>query len=169
MLFLSDIVLAKKSTVIMKEGSIIKRDRIDFNEADIKVVSMVMDKTRDIYNFFKYLKEARGLNFAIVLIKSDHLKENILNEKRETDIFVDLGREDMNLIIFPDTKRKECDGFTRRIMSEIEENSGDFASIIQIKKNVDQEEAIFTLLVDYLNILKQPLEWRTGQISYNKI
>jgi len=153
----------------MKEGSVIKRDGIDFNEADIELVSIVSNKARDIYNFFKFLKKTRDLNFAIVLIKSDNFKENILKEKRETDIFIDLEREDMNLIIIPDTKVKECEGFIARIMSRIKEGSGDFSSIVQVRNDIDLEEAIFTLLVDYLNILKQPLEWRTGQVSYSKV
>lgn len=153
----------------MKEGSVIDRGSIDFNEADIKLVSMVVNKTRDIYNFFKYLKKSRGLSFTIVIIKSDNLKEKILKEKRETDIFIDLEREDMNLVIIPDTKTNGHDGFTRRIMSGFNEGSGDFFSIVQVGNDIDLEEAIFPLLVDYLNILKQPLEWRTGQISFHKV
>lgn len=153
----------------MKEGSVIKRDGIDFNEADIELVYLVSNKARDVYNFFKFLKKTRDLNFAIILIKSDNLKETILKKKRETDIFIDLEREDMHLIIIPDTKEKECDGFTGRLMSGIKEGSGDFSSIVQVRNDIALEESIFTLLVDYLNMLKQPLEWRTGQVTYNKV
>ena len=153
----------------MKEGSVIKRDGIDFNEADIELVSIVSNKARDIYNFFKYLKETRDLPFAMVLIKSDNLKETILERKRDTDVFVDLDIEDMNLIFLPITKENECDGFIRRMMSDIKDNSGEFASVLQIKKNVGLEEAVFPLLIDYLMILKQPREWRTGQISYKEV
>lgn len=159
----------QKGHKLMKEGSVIERGSIDFNEADIKLVSLVLDKTRNVYNFFKYLKKSRGLSFTIVLIKSDNLKEKILKEKRETDIFIDLERKDMNLVIIPDTKTKGHDGFTRRLMSGFKEGSGDFFSIVQIENNIDLEDAIFPLLVDYLNLLKQPLEWRTGQISFQKI
>lgn len=153
----------------MQEESMIKKERPGFDKEDIRLICMIISKTKDVYNFFSYLNRSKGLNFAIVLIKSDNLKNKILKEKRKTDIYIDLEREDMNLIILPEKKRKECNGFTRRIMSEIKEGSGDFASILQITKKIDLEEAIFTLLVDYLHIIKQPLEWRTGHISYNKL
>lgn len=148
---------------------IMKRAKVDFSELDVKLITNILNKTRDIYNFFKYLKETRDLPFTMVLIKSDTLKETILERKRETDVFVDLDIEDMNLIFLPITKENESDGFIRRMMSEIKDNSGEFASILEVKKNVALEEAVFPLLIDYLMILKQPREWRTGQISYKEV
>ncbi len=153
----------------LKKVQDLKRDKIDFKEVDVKLATMVLDKTRDIYSYFKYLKKERDLPFAIVLIKSDNLKEIILKEKRETDVYVDLDIVDMNLIFLPVTKDNECDGFIRRMMSGINETSGDFAAAVGVKKNVDLEEAVFPLLVDYFTLLKQPTEWRTGQISYKEI
>jgi len=149
--------------------NVMKRDKVDFREVDVKLAVKVLNKIRDVYCFFKYLKEKRESPFAIVLIKSDTLQETILKQKRETDVFIDLDIEDMSLIFLPVTKENESDGFIRRMMSGIEEKSGDFACAVEVKKNVDLEEVVFTLLVDYLMILKQPEEWRTGQISYKEI
>lgn len=149
--------------------NIMKRDSVDFREVDVKLAVKVLNKIRDVYCFFKYLKEKKDLPFAMVLIQSNALQETILREKRETDVYVDLDIEDMNLIFLPVTRENESDGFIRRMMSGVEERSGDFASIVEVKKNTDLEEAVFTLLVDYLMILKQPKEWRTGQISYKEV
>lgn len=149
--------------------NIMKRDSVDFREVDVKLAVKVLNKIRDVYCFFKYLKEKKDLPFAMVLIQSNALQETILREKRETDVYVDLDIEDMNLIFLPVTRENESDGFIRRMMSGVEERSGDFASIVEVKKNTDLEEAVFTLLVDYMMILKQPKEWRTGQISYKEV
>ena len=146
-----------------------KRVEADFTEADIKLATTVLNRIRDIYSFFTYLKEKRGSSFAIVLIKSDNLKETILKEKRKTDVYVDLDITDINLIFLPVMKEEECDGFVRRMMSGIEDDSGDFASIIKVKTNSKLEETVFSLIIDYLMIIKQPTKWRTGQVSYKEI
>ena len=160
--------------ILFKGGEYMKKQannrvEVDFTEADIKLATTVLNKIRDIYSFFNYLKEKRDLPFAIVLIKSDHLKDLILKEKRKTDVYADLDITGINLIFIPVTKENECDGFVRRMMSGIEEDSGDFASIIKVKKNANLEETVFSLIIDYLMILKQPKKWRTGQVSYKEI
>ena len=55
------------------------------------------------------------------------------------------------------------------MMSGIEDDSGDFASIIKVKTNSKLEETVFSLIIDYLMIIKQPTKWRTGQVSYKEI
>jgi len=151
------------------EKIIKKRPKVDFREADVMLAVEILNKIRDIYAFFKYLKEKKESLFSIVLIKSDTLREVVLKEKRESDVFVDLGMPDMTLIFLPIKNKEESDGFIRRMMSGIKEKSGDFASVVEVTKNADLEETVFALLVDYLMLLKQPEEWRTGQISYNEI
>ena len=154
---------------MVMEKIIRKRPKVDFREEDVMLAVEVLNKARDVYGFFKYLKEKKDSPFAMVLIKSDTLKESILKEKRESDVFVDLGISYMTLIFLPITNKEESDGFIRRMMSGIKEKSGDFASIVEVKKNADLEETVFELFVDYLMLLKQPLEWRTGQISYHEV
>jgi hypothetical protein len=146
-----------------------KRNVEYFREVDIKLLIKILNKTRDIYSFFKYLKEKKDSSFTMVLIKSETLRESILKEKRKTDVFVDLDIADMNLLFLPVAKKQENDGLTKRMMSGVQEGSGDFACIVGVQKKADLEETIFTLLVDYFMILKQPLEWRTGQISYKEV
>lgn len=145
------------------------RPKVNFSEADMKLAVNVLNKIRDMYCFFKYLKEKHDSAFAMVLIKSNTLKEFILEQKRESDVYIDLDMEAMHLIFLPVMKKDESNGFINRMISGIEENSGDFASVVEVKKNADLEDTVFTLLVNYLMILKQPVEWRTGQISYKEV
>ena len=151
------------------EKIIRKRSRMDFTEVDVMQAVTVLNKARDVYGFFKFLKEKKESPFAMALLKSDTLKETLLKEKRDCDVFVDLGISDINLIFLPIIHKEESDGFIRSMMSGIKEKSGDFASVVEVKKNADLEETIFALLVDYLMLLKQPEEWRTGQISYHEV
>jgi hypothetical protein len=147
-----------------------KKRKVEFKESDVKLALMILDKIRDAYNFFINLKEIKHSSFTIVLIKSETLRETILNEKRENDVFIDLDIPDLNLIfLLPSSDVDEADGFIRRMMSGIEEKSGDFASVVEVKNDTCLENTVFTLLVDYMMILKQPTEWRTGQISYKEV
>lgn len=147
-----------------------KREKVEFKESDVKLALKILDKIKDAYNFFINLKEIKQSSFTIVLIKSETLRETILNEKRENDVFIDLEIPDLNLIfLLPNSDIDEADGFIRRMMLEIEEKSGDFASVVEVKKDTNLERTVFTLLVDYMMILKQPTEWRTGQISYKEV
>lgn len=147
-----------------------KKGKVEFKESDVKLALMILDKIRDAYNFFMNLKGINHSSFTIVLIKSETLRETILNGKRENDVFIDLDIPDLNLIfLLPSSDVDEADGFIRRMMSGIEEKSGDFASVVEVKNDTCLENTVFTLLVDYMMILKQPTEWRTGQISYKEV
>ena len=153
---------------MMKEAR--KKNKVEFKEADVKLALMIVAKIRDAYNFFINLKEIKNTSFTIVLIKSETLRETILDKKRENDVFIDLDIPDLNLIfLLPSSDIDEADGFIRRMMSGIEENSGDFASAVEVKTDTCIENTVFTLIVDYMMTLKQPTEWRTGQISYKEV
>ena len=68
----------------MDKRNITTRDKIDFTEEEIKfgmsVLNEIRDEILDFYNFFVFLQKERSLNFSVILINSDSLKERILKD-----------------------------------------------------------------------------------------
>ena len=86
-----------------------------------------------------------------------------------TTFYKELKTEGMNLLISPETNYEGSDKFIRRLIKDVPEDSGDFASVVEVKSSASLETAVFTLLLDYMNLLKQPKEWRTAQITYKEV
>lgn len=145
------------------------RNKVDFTETEIKFGISVLNEIRDVYNFFAFLKKERGLNFSIILLNSQTLKDTILKNKRETDFYTELKTPGMNLIISPETNYEGSDRFIKRLIKDVSDVSGDFASVVEVKSETSLETALFTLLLDYMNLLKQSKEWRTAQITFKEV
>ncbi|MBD3789922.1 MAG: hypothetical protein IE885_06105 [Campylobacterales bacterium] len=85
-----------------------------------------------------------------MLIDSKNLKNIILKEKRNTDILVDLNIRNLNFILTQETNHYGSNKFIQRLMSNINEESGDCASVIEVINHVKNKELIFSGALEIL-------------------
>jgi len=154
----------------------VERKKVDFTEDDVVLAMDILNSVEDITDFFMFLKRERGVNFTYILMNSgiDNFKGFLHREKRDTDVIIELEKNrDVNLVICQETDSEGANIFAKRIIEKLmEENGsiGSFASILTINStDVENRSIIFALVEDYLTLLKQPKEWRGGQMTFKII
>jgi len=154
----------------------VERKRIDFNESDIMLAMDILESVEDMTDFFMFLKKERGISFTYILMNSgiSNFKEFLIKEKRDTDVIIRLNQNsDINLVICQETDEAGANIFAKRIIGKLldEHNSlGSCASILTVEStDIKNRTIIFSLVEDYLNLMKQPKEWRGGQMTFKTI
>ena len=154
----------------------VERKKVDFTEDNVLLAMDILASVEDITDFFMFLKRERGINFTYILMNSGiaDFKDFLIREKRDTDVVIELqNNSDVNLVICQETDGDGANIFAKRIIEKLMEEKdsvGSFASILTVDTaHAENRTIIFSLVEDYLTVLKQPKEWRGGQMTFKTI
>ena len=154
----------------------IERKKVDFTESDVLLAMDILNSVEDITDFFMFLKRERGVHFTYILMNSGipNFKKFLDMEKRDTDVVIELvNNPEVNLVICQETNEAGANIFAKRIVASLmeqKESVGSFASILTVdSETATNRSIIFYLVEDYLTLVKQPKEWRGGQMTFKTI
>lgn len=155
-----------------------ERKRIEYKEHDIHLAMDILEEIKDIVEFFVFIRKERGSIISFILIDGVTENSNMLidHRKRETDVLIALPRhKNINLIITQETNAAGNQVFAEKILKELSKasdgNAGAFATILNFKDGdiPPVKNIVYSLVEDFVNISRQPTNWREQMVSHKDI